>query len=219
MKEEKIEERAKKNIEKKDFQKADEEPSWYHYMVILGIIFFVFVVAYFGAEIFRGYFYEENQINVSNSSNTYPYSFKAGDITYNIFFNSPIEILDELNYTIEINEFDILNTQSFMLSYGVYNGSDNGLVSVSSIKLVRFLKARYFFKFPEDAFNNLADLNCSNSEENHKVMTFDPYADETGVFYNENYCIEFKSEGPELMMSVIDKLIWEIVKEYEEKNR
>ncbi len=208
-KELKIEKKSKKKPE------LEEEAEWYHYLIILGFLFLLLVFFYFGAELVKDKFFSDEIEN--NLSKTYPYTFMVGSTPYTIHFNLPIEEIEKLNYEIQINNFDILNTKSFKFAFEENEFEGSGYITVAAGKLLSFIKARYFFSFDDTSFNLLNQINCSNSNLADRVIVFLPNSDINGVFVEENFCVEFKSETPEKMLLVVDKLIFELMKNYEIK--
>ena len=195
----------------KDEQK-DDEPSFKHYLIVIGVILGIFGILYFGFEIYDNY--KEPDV-VVDQLQTYKYPYKVGSVTYNLFFYYTTEELDEFDYDLEPSKVDVLNTVNFTFSFDEYNGSDNGKVSISSIKFMKFLRDVYRFNFDvNDSFVSTQDINCANSTIKNKVVTFNPYANETKVKFNRiNGCIEFEADDPQKIIGLSDKFIYEITKQ------
>ena len=188
-------------------EKPDDEPSWYHYLIVIIVIGAIFGLAYGGY-----YFFTENDTNnFENKTMLYKYPYKVGNVTYNLHFESSLEDLSNMKYTIEPQKIDILNTINFRLSFMQYNGTDNGEVSKGSTKLASFLRHVHHYKFTNESFVNYNKTNCSSSTKRNKVIVFDPYSETNGVFYNEtNGCIRFSTNDPQKMVDITDKFIYDM---------
>jgi len=144
---------------------------------------------------------------------TFNYPYVQGNITYNIKFNYPHDILEANNFIIEPNKFDMLNTINFTRVFFIYNGTDNGQVATTAIKVRNFLKYVYNVNFVQEVFY-YNQTNCSNSNLNSKVMIFDISSNRTGVFYNSNNgCVTFESDGAKDFILLGDKFIYEMIKQ------
>lgn len=204
----------KKKVSKEE-EKSQEQPSILHYLIVLGILVgglfvFAFVFEFFadstGPQLDRNATPEES----------YRYEFVRSNATYNIELSAPIEDINRYNFTIEPTRLEVLNTQSFTFSFDTYEGSDNGQVSMSAIKLRRFLDRVYFFNFDSnESFTTTDTFTCDNSTPQHRVVEFKPRADVSGVFSEDNGCFVVKSTQPNLMPFVIDDLLVSIMEEYE----
>ena len=210
---------TKKNLSKKPEKKEevvkkepveDDEPSWYHYLTIILVIIGLFVGAYFIFE----YVDSRSDADVGTGNKQYLYEHKVGKITYNIYFTVPISELEKLSYPVEVTERDLFNTASVRLSFQEYNGTDNGYVSVSAIKLRRFLDTVYHFSFEQENFAQFNETNCTNSTNLNRIVTFDPYQNTTGVFVEEDSgCITFATQEADEMRVLVDYFIYETIRE------
>ncbi len=202
----------KENKKKQTKSESDSEPSWYHYASILAIILVVFGLLYIGFEIF---YENSNPQLILNQNKTYTYPFKIGNVTYNIEFASPIEEVQNSNYPIEFDRMSILNTINFKMAFDNYsqnNGTDNGKVAQAASKLTSYLKNLYNMKFSTNSFVMLDELNCSNSTNRNKIITFSPYEQTAGAFMDENGCIEIKARNATEIMYVVDKIMLDLIK-------
>lgn len=190
---------------------VDDEPSWYHYVIILLILFGILAGIYYSFEFFN----QRTGPNVGDGSDQLLYKHKVGNITYNIYFTVPISELEKLSYPLELSELDLFGTISVRYAFQEYNETDNGFISVSAIKLRRFLDNVYRLDGPaeNETFVQFNETNCSDSDENHRVITFDPYQDRDGVFVDENGCVIFATDEPEEMRVLVDYFIYETVRQ------
>ena len=200
--------KVKKPVEKveaKDVSKKDNEPSWYHYLLVL--LIFAGVVGVFWV----GYvFFVEDNDSSPSGPIMYKYVYKVGNVTYNLYFESQISELDKMDVVIEPSKYDVLNTVNFMMAFLEYNGSDNGQIAKGSTKLTSFLKFVYSFNFGNESFLKIDEISCENSTRKNKVIVFDPYQNVTGIFMDENGCIEFVTDDPKKMVGLVDKFIYEM---------
>jgi len=215
-----------KKIEKErvqaDVVNQDDEPSWYHYIIVFMIFASIFGVFYLGY-----YFFYEDQSNIGNLTgmnntsldNNSPvvltkYPFVQGNITYNLFFHNTIDEIEAMNFPVQVDKLDLLNTRSFIMAFDNYNGTDNGEVARGSTKLVSFFSLVYTFEFNNESFVRTDVIDCSNSTLSEKVITFNPYSERVGVFYNQtNGCISFETDNPKDVVDLVDKLIYGVVKD------
>jgi len=201
-----------KSDEKIQSTDEDDEPSWYHYLIVILIfvgIFFVFYGIYYIYEI-------STNSNSSIGDNVlYMYPYKVGNITYNIYFEKPLQDIKNDNYIVEPSKYDMLNTVSYTLVFMDYNGTDNGEIAKASTKLVSFLKTVYTFSFYNESFIKYPELTCDNSTLTDKIIIFNPYSEKTGIYYNtSNGCIEFLSENnASVMVNLLDKMMYNLVVE------
>ncbi len=106
----------------------------------------------------------------------------------------------------------MLNTLNFSRTFFIYNGTDNGQVAVTSIKVRNFLKYVYNVNFDGVFYFN--ESNCSNSNLNSKVMVFDINSTRNGVFYNKkNGCVTFETTSAKNIVLLGDKFIYEMIKQ------
>lgn len=209
--------KKEETVEKVDAVKVeeDDEPSWYHYVIVLLIIAGIILIPYVGYLFYDSFHSESvNSINNSNSSGLIltKYPYVKGNATYNLYFHSSISQIEDMNFPVEVDKLDLLNTHSFIMAFGNYTGTDNGEVSKSSTMLVSFLQTVYRFNFDNESFVRSNQINCSNSTFTNKVIIFNPYSDKEGVFYNRtNGCIELETNQPTHMINLVDKLIYGVV--------
>lgn len=186
----------------------DDEPNWYHYLIVLLIFASVFGVLYVGYT----FFYEEEVQIPSNSSVLTKYPYIKGNITYNLYFHNSISEIENMSFPVQVDKLDLLNTKNFIMAFDEYNGTDNGEVTRGSTKMVSFLRTVYRFKFAQGSFVRVNETNCLNSTLSSKVIIYDPYSSREGVFYNEtNGCIKFETSEPTHLVDLVDKLIYEVV--------
>lgn len=191
-------------VKKKEDSEIEEQPSWFHYVIIVGVLAIILFGIYLVFEINdRNSTPDINQ--TANESDVYIYKYTQGNITYNIELNAPLADLEKYNFTIEPTKYDVLNTVNFKFSFDTYNGTDNGQVSLSAIKLRRFLDKIYFFNFDANkSFVKTDEITCENSTQSRRVVLFQPRSNESGVFIEDNGCFVVRSTQPNLMPFVID---------------
>ena len=195
----------KKPIKKKD--PKEDEPSWYHYLIVLGAFFTVFAVIYFAFEIF-----DTQDANPQVLTQTYPYEHKVGNVTYSINFHYPLEELLVTSYPIEVNEQDFFNSITMRIGFLEYNGTDNGRVTIASSKMVSLLKGVYHFQFPVERFVRFNEtMSCLNSTSSDKILVYNPYSNRNGVFIDENSCITVEATNADELVKVNDKFIFNLI--------
>ncbi len=201
----------KKKVEKVKAEKADDsgEPSWYHYVIVLLTFAGLFALAYYSYQFFE----DETTINESIKVVFYTYPYKQGETTYNIKFRTAPDELDSLNYTIEPNKMDILNTDEFTFVFLDYIGTDNGEVSKGSTMLLSTLRQIFDFNFEQDNFKMINETDCTQSTLSHKIILFNPYSNTTGVYMDENGCLEFLTDDPKIMPTLVDKFVYNLITE------
>jgi len=211
---------------------VDDEPSWYHYVIVL----LVFILVFFGVyylfianpdsialnETSSGNvtILDENgtAINVSLNeldvfSNSYSFESTLEDgSNINLGLNFPISELNSFEIPLELSKFDLLNSDSISFSYMTYEDPiDNFIVTKSSIKFMRFLMHVYDVKFLKDSFSNTKIMNCSTSSVENKVFIFNPYLETSGIFYNETSgCIIVGSDSANGILKVLDKYMYNL---------
>jgi hypothetical protein len=185
----------------------EEEPSWYHYIIVIALFA---LIIYTGVLIFD-YFDEGNKPQDGVKTEDYYYKYKVGNITYNIEFTEPVTNISNLRYWSPITKEDLWNTADIKFSFNEYNGTDNGYVSISSIKLRRFLDNVFYFSFEEGDFVKYNETNCSHSTFANRVFTFNPYSEREGVFVDENGCVIFEAKSAKEFPRVVDKFIYDII--------
>lgn len=188
----------------------DEEPSWYHYAIILGGLILLIIGAYILFEIFSPNQDQDFYENLEDKP-TFMYEHKIGDISYNIEFSTSFDKIKELDYQVPITEFDLFNTQRFYFSFMLYNGTDNGQVTYSAIKLRRFLSSVYFFNFQPDQFVSYDNITCANSTKTSRVVVFDIYSNQTGIRTDDNGCLYFESESPYELLELVDTFMYHMI--------
>lgn len=204
-----------KNSQGQDLQKSNDEPSWYHYFIVLFFIFIFFVgINYF----LNGYSDSSvavTGVNLTNSSSKlqeYSYSYEEAGKIYNFKFNSPVSVLKSYNVTNQLYKYDLLNSKSITFIFGEYKGLDNKYVSISSVKFMRFLKSYFNVGFTSDNFKMNSNYSCLNSTLNNKMVFFNPYSNSTGVYYNNmSGCILINAKTPLGLVEVTDKLMYMLV--------
>lgn len=192
-------------------QSDSDGPSWFHYLIILGILVLLVLLAIFISE----WHYQSSEVDLNKTvdlNNTYIYKFKQGNVTYNVHLGASTTDLDKYNFSIEPTKYDVLNTLNFRFSFDTYNGSDNGQVSMSAIKLRRFLSSVYNFKFDANSsFHSTDNITCENSTSTKKIVTFNPRSSNSGVFLDSNGCMMINSTQPNLLPFVVDSLMVKIM--------
>lgn len=204
------EEEIEKDVEKKHAKKKDndEEPSWYHYAIIIGTIIGLFAIAYIGFELF---YPNEEQKNSNLNIELHEYKYKIGNVTYVIPFHSKVTDIIRMDYPIEPDKYDIYNTIRFNMSFYIYDGNDTGYITVASSKLTNFLKKAFHMNFDTDSFNLVNESNCSTSNNRNKVIIFEINETNPGVFLDEESgCIRIVSTNNKEMINVTDKFIFEL---------
>lgn len=197
--------------EKKSEESINDEPSWYHYLIVFLVILGVFGVFYYGVEIY-GKTFDSNSSDKDDLRKSYIHEYVVDGKTYNLEFQHTFDEIEKFNYSIEVNKYDLLNSKNITLSFGEYNGTDNKPVAIVSVKIMRFLKYVYGVEFGENNFNTLDGVSCKNSTLEEKVMTFNPYANESGVYYNTTTgCVEIKATSPDKFVGVGDTFLYTLI--------
>lgn len=196
--------------------KEEEEPTFFHYTII--ILFFIIggIILYQVLNFFDSTIDPNSTINNSNKPiQFYDYSFiMSNGKSAKIQFYAPPDSVKNFNYPIEISKIDLLNSKNIYLSFMEYNGSDNGEISRTSLRLVPFLRDVLLFSFDvETDLYKYENLNCQNSSVDNKVIVFNPYSDKTGVFYDGEGCIEFLTQDPKDMRYIGDKFFYTLINE------
>jgi hypothetical protein len=204
-----IDENNKKNI--KD-DESSVEPEWYHYLIIIGILFLLgYLIYYFTLP------KEEIIIKDQNYFVDHPYkkTYEISGKKFNIEYNSPFENISNPNFQINLNKENIWETEKFIFAFYEYNGTDNKYVMKSSVKLMQLFRYVYGLNFDKDSsFIKINSSICENSTIKEKIVVFDPYSNKTGVFYNEtNGCISLESQKPIDIVLVGDSLIYSLMDE------
>lgn len=204
---------TKKTAEEKGIEEpvVGDEPSWYHYLIVLGVLVGIFLFFYFGYN-----YYDDNYVEKPNitSNVTYKYPYTVGNITYNIYFHSPVDDIEKSDYKIQLKKSDMLTTADFTFVFKDYNGTDNGEVSVAAGKLMRFVETVYGFNVSSDDITHFNETTCANSTTLEKVVVFDPYKNENGVFFERKTgCIKVYTDAAHKQVEVIDKLIYTMINE------
>lgn len=194
--------------EKKQITDQEEEAKWYHYVIILGAFFLLFFIVF---QVFE-YYDSKSELNDSKiKEDAYKYIHKVGDVTYNIYFDIPVSEIEKLDYPIEINPAQIHNTVNFTFVFDEYQEEDNAQVGSGAIKLQRFLRMVYHFSFTEKNVKTSTELTCENSTRANKLVFFDPYSEESGVFYDRSTgCIQINAQDARESRIVVDNLIYHL---------
>jgi hypothetical protein len=198
-----------------DKVEVDEEPSWYHYVIVL-LVFFAIV---YGVFFLYHFFTVQSYEDVKNSEEyvaKYYYKHKIGNVTYNIQITLPEEDILNLKYHNDISHFDLLNSYKYTFLFENYTGGDNGFVTISSIKLRRFLSTIYFANFNNESFKEVPEISCKNSTFSKRVITFRVNQNVSGIFEDENGCIIFSSRSAKELPLVVDYALLSVLKEEEE---
>jgi len=192
----------------------DDEPSWYHYLIVLlvlsGFIYGIYFIINYNLSNSDDIF-NNNNLRIINDSKIYPYKHIINNVTYNLQYNYPINILNSSNISLEINKYNLLNSRKIIFSFYDYNGTDNKQVTIASVKLMKLLKYLFKFNFDEVDFQKINKFNCSNSNNDTKIIIFNPYSNQTGVFYNNNGCIEINSKTPKELVYVNDVFMFNLI--------
>lgn len=208
------ESKLKKEVVVPEFENSDDgSPSWYHYVIVLLVIFGGIWIFSFIINTYTSYS-DVKVIDAVGQDETYSYTHKIGNITYNIELSMPLEELNKFNFEIQPNKLDILNTVSFTFSFGEYIGEDNGQVSLASTKLRRYLSLVHFIKFEQEDFISNLSPSCENSTINNRVVTFELNSTVSNSYVGEeeNGCIRIIAKNPKEMPHLIDDFIVSLLK-------
>lgn len=199
---------------KKVIEEKTENPSWYHYLVILGGFALIFVVISMIINVYNSS-QEIEIVDVLETDETYSYTHKVGNVSYTILLVEPLENLRKLNYVVEPNLLDILNTLSFKFSFGEYNGTDNGQVSLAATKLRKYLSLVHFITFEQEDFLSNITPSCDGSTKTNRIVTFEINSSisVSGVFEEENGCIRVISSNAIEFPYIMDYFIVSILQE------
>jgi hypothetical protein len=87
-------------------------------------------------------------------------------------------------------------------------------VVAASTKFMRYLRYVYRFSFDRNSFQDYNMTNCSDSTMRSKVVVYDPYADENGIFFNRsNGCLRVASTSIERLSQVNDLFIYSLTQQ------
>lgn len=197
---------------------VDDEPSWYHYVIILIVFFGVILGAYFGYE-YYDMKKKENLDNYEPLKETFAYDYKVGNITYNIEFHNTFDYIERHNVPVELKREDVWSSYNMTFVFYEYNGTDNRYVSTTSVKMMKLFKYVFNMQFNEtNSFKLASEINCSSSTVKAKVVEFYPYSDRNGVFYNKtNGCVQVLSRTPKEMVLVGDTLLYNFIVKSDER--
>lgn len=217
VKKKEIDKKIKEKIVKVDENSTikDDTPSLYHYLIVILVFFGLFYGIYFMVNLTS----MNSEILITPNSTEIqfePYIYKhiVENNTYNLQFHTPIEDLENNNLLIEINKYDLLNSERIIFSFYNYNGTDNKFVSTSSVKLMKLFRYLFNFDFDANDFKLYNESNCSTSTLNEKVILFNPYSDISGIYYDSSSgCIEINAKTPTAIVSVTDIFIYTLVNE------
>jgi len=191
--------------------KKDEEPSWYHYLIVI----LVFVLIFFAISNFNFFYNKVVPVQINQNITklpVYKYTHEENGKKYNFEFNSPVDELKNYNVPIEVSKYTMLNSKEITFSFQNYSKLDNKDISISSVKLMRLLKYYFHFSFNKGNFQMSSNFSCLNSTLDNKVLTFNPYQNKSGVFYNQtNGCIKVYSNSSRGVLKVTDKFLFDLV--------
>jgi hypothetical protein len=200
-----------KDVTKKKFE-SDNEPTLFHYTIVLLILGTVFGILYMGFE-----FYDEktNEGAINNPNlkiKLYKYPFIVDGNTYSIQFYNPISDLEKSDLKIGITKDELLSTQNFKFIFSS-NSSSNGEVVKISGRLFPFLKNVYMFPLnsQKDIISS-NNLTCKNSTIDTKLIFFNSNSTTNELVYdNLTGCIIFKTTNSNLMGTLGDKFFLDII--------
>jgi hypothetical protein len=193
-------------------KKVEEEPKWYHYATVLGVLVLLFFAVYFG---FNYYSSQKSiDLNLSDGPETYLFEYERGNITYNIYFSRPVDELVKMDLSSQPSKEEVLVTKDFVFALETYNGTDNGQVTKAAVKLMRFFETVYRYDFGASNVVSFENVTCANSTKDIKVVTFNPYAKEgrNGVFFsNADNCLEFVTDEASKQEALVDYFIYRLL--------
>lgn len=191
---------------------SDDEPTLFHYSVVLFVMFLIFGLFYIGFE------YYDNKTNDGAINNPnlniklYKYPFKVNNVDYSIQFYNPVSDLEKSTLNIGISKDELLSTDDFKFIFSSDLSSNGEVIKVSG-RLFPFLKNVY--RFPLNTQTDIItsdNLTCENSTIGTKLIFFNSNSSINEVTYdNSNGCITFKTTKPELMGTLGDKFFLEII--------
>lgn len=189
---------------------VDEEPRWYHYLIVSIIFIGVFVGLFFILD----YFENEHAKN-SGKVILYDYDFEINGNDASIQFYNPVEDIEEMNFNIGISKYDLLDSSEIYLSFAEYGGTENGDLAKTSTRLLSFLIKIYRMDLdPKKHVVLEKDFSCLNSTPNVKVIEFNPYSDTNEVTYDEETgCIRFLTDDSKKMAALGDKFFYTLINE------
>jgi hypothetical protein len=191
---------------------SDNEPTLFHYTIVLLILGAIFAIIYVGFE----YYDEKTNDGAINNPNLkiklYKYPFIVNGNDYSIQFYNPISDLEKSDLKIGITKGELLSTQDFKFIFSS-NSSSNGEVVKVSGRLFPFLKNVYMFplNYQEDIISS-NNLTCVNSTLDTKLIFFNSNSTTNELVYdNLTGCIIFKTTDSKLMGALGDKFFLEII--------
>jgi hypothetical protein len=212
--------KQKKVVEKVEGERVssnrdlDEEPTLFHYTVVLVVLAAIFGVIFVGFE----YYDEKTNDGAIDNPNLkiklYKYPFKVNGNDYSIQFYNPVSDLLKSDLNIGITKSELLSTQDFKFIFSTDSSSNGEVVKVSG-RLFPFLKNVYMFPLNSQSDIISSDnLSCENSTLDVKYIFFNSNSTTNEVVYdNSNGCITFKTTDAKLMGTLGDKFFLEIINE------
>jgi len=183
----------------------DDEPSWYHYVIILAVIALVFFGIMFLIEMGK----PEMKINGEKEGLFYKYEYNFSNRMYNVYFRTDEMTLIETQIPIELSLDEMLNSRNISMLFVNYNGTDNGKVGIGASFLTSFLTGVHNMNFARIESVNESEFNCNNSTIDSKIILFKPYSKREGIFYNlENGCIEFETYQANRTLLLTEKFVY-----------
>lgn len=205
-------EKVTKTSKKEEF---DEEPTLFHYSVVLLVLAAIFGLLYVGFEYYDAKTNDGAINNPNLKIKLYKYPFKVNDVEYSIQFYNPVSDLEKSDLPIGISKEDLLSTQDFKFIFSSDSSSHGEVIKVSG-RLFPFLKNVY--RFPLDTRQDIIssdNLSCEDSTTDVKYIFFNSNATKNEVVYdNSNGCITFKTISPELMGTLGDKFFLEMINQW-----
>lgn len=204
------------NENKKTKKKDSDEPSWYHYLIVLVVIGLIVFGIVGLSNLNKSGKNEITQVDNSTGEKVifHKYKYEYNGKTINIAFRNTEEVLYDFQLNSEVDLKDILNSQHLNMMFYEYNGTDNGYVGIGSGFLTSFLTVVHNMHFDKIETVDKENFTCNNSTPENKYLLFDPYSDREGIFYDlETGCVKFETYDAKRMILLTEKLVYDNVVE------
>ena len=183
----------------------DEEPSWYHYLIVLVVI----AVIIFGIMFLINLGNPDETIKGEKNGLFYTFKYNYDGTDYNIHFRTDEMTLINEDLLIEPTLEDILNSNNLTMMFYNINGTDNSQLTIGSSFLTSFLTGVHNMKFADFVSVEKEDFNCNGSTLGNKFILIDPSSNREGIFYNKtNGCIQFETYNASRTILLTEKFVY-----------
>ena len=187
-------------------KKTEEEPKWYHYVIVLSIIAAIVGVFYLSYQIFF-----DKKCHFSGSLIDYyklEYKNEQGESKYYCSWHTK-STLENFKLHYEINLPDLLNAENLIYTRNLEDENSKGDLKHSQLNTQTQITFNYGIKTLTD--EKYQSYTCKNSTKKNKVVHFKK-SNKTGVYYNkQNGCISFEAKNISQMPLIVEKIIYELI--------